>query len=500
MQPAGPDQCEVEPAGYHREHDDERAEPRAEARRFSSASLPGRRQLPNGHHIVHPSRPAPPALTPAVRAPGKAPPAASAAASVPDRFPHIRRCRGSSSASASTTSGRSVARPCPFTVTVQPGEGVIDEPPEYGRSNRGPSPRRRPHGARRSFPIASIACRARSSSIASGGLDRIRKLVEHVFAHSGLLRFPGDHSTERPARALIPINVDGRILPQDRGQKHGISAKGIFHDDRDDRRPSSSTISSAKTSPSSAARIPPLGGNGATSLAAKGIKVPPGFATTSDAFRRFIIDNDLTSVLDDRLGELTAGKKTLAETGRAISRGHSPLATGPPMSRSISAGPTANSRSAPASRTSRSPCVPRPPRKTCPTRASRASRKPISTSEGEDELLAACRNCYASLFTDGRSAYRATKGFVSPRVRLSPVGVAEWLRSDTGGWGVMFIIDTRVGLRTGGCSSTAAWGSRRRTLVQGAVRHHEFPGLTKPFYSPISTPPPCKPIVGRTLD
>ena len=54
------------------------------------------------------------------------------------------------------------------------------------------------------------------------------------------------------------------------------------------------------------------------SLASHGIAVPPGFATTSDAYRRFIADNDLGTFVAERLAELSSSKKTLAQTGDAI--------------------------------------------------------------------------------------------------------------------------------------------------------------------------------------
>ena len=44
---------------------------------------------------------------------------------------------------------------------------------------------------------------------------------------------------------------------------------------------------------------------------------------------------------------------------------------------------------------------------------------------GEDELLDACRNCYASLFTDRAISYRQEQGFDHLQVALS-VGVQKW--------------------------------------------------------------------------
>jgi pyruvate,water dikinase len=60
---------------------------------------------------------------------------------------------------------------------------------------------------------------------------------------------------------------------------------------------------------------------------------------------------------------------------------------------------------------------------------------------GEAALLSTCRRCYASLFTDRAITYRKLKGFDHDQVALS-IGVQLMVRSDIGGSGVMFSIDT----------------------------------------------------------
>lgn len=72
-------------------------------------------------------------------------------------------------------------------------------------------------------------------------------------------------------------------------------------------------------------------------LVAKGIHVPLGFATTSDAYWHFVDENHLREPVSKRIADWTAGKTTLAETGMALrqlifasrlakkhGRGHSP--------------------------------------------------------------------------------------------------------------------------------------------------------------------------------
>ena len=52
-------------------------------------------------------------------------------------------------------------------------------------------------------------------------------------------------------------------------------------------------------------------------LGGKGVKVPPGFATTADAYWRYVEANGLKQKITDALAKLAAGKMTLAETGAA---------------------------------------------------------------------------------------------------------------------------------------------------------------------------------------
>ena len=50
-------------------------------------------------------------------------------------------------------------------------------------------------------------------------------------------------------------------------------------------------------------------------LARQGVRVPPGFATTADAYWRYVEANGLQQKITDALGNLAAGKASLPETG-----------------------------------------------------------------------------------------------------------------------------------------------------------------------------------------
>jgi hypothetical protein len=101
-------------------------------------------------------------------------------------------------------------------------------------------------------------------------------------------------------------------------------------------------------------------------------------------------------------------------------------------------------------------------------------------------LLASCRRCYASLFTDRAITYRNLNGFDHEEVALS-IGVQQMVRSDLSSSGVMFSIDTETGFDKF-VLITGAWGLGEN-VVQGAVDPDEFqvfkPFLDNPDLSPI---------------
>jgi len=53
-------------------------------------------------------------------------------------------------------------------------------------------------------------------------------------------------------------------------------------------------------------------------LSAKGIQVPGGFATTADAYWRYVDENDLRETIAQTLAEMEFGRSALAEAGQAI--------------------------------------------------------------------------------------------------------------------------------------------------------------------------------------
>jgi pyruvate,water dikinase len=90
---------------------------------------------------------------------------------------------------------------------------------------------------------------------------------------------------------------------------------------------------------------------------------------------------------------------------------------------------------------------------------------------GEKAVLDACRRCFASLFTDRAISYRQVKGFDHMKIALS-VGVQRMVRSDLGGAGVLFTIDTETGFNNI-VMINASWGLGEN-VVQGSVDPDEY--------------------------
>jgi len=91
--------------------------------------------------------------------------------------------------------------------------------------------------------------------------------------------------------------------------------------------------------------------------------------------------------------------------------------------------------------------------------------------KGDEELLDACKKCFASLFTNRAISYREEKGFDHFTIALS-IGVQKMVRSDLAASGVMFSLDTESGFKDV-AFITGAYGLGEN-IVQGAVNPDEF--------------------------
>ena len=90
---------------------------------------------------------------------------------------------------------------------------------------------------------------------------------------------------------------------------------------------------------------------------------------------------------------------------------------------------------------------------------------------GAEDLFEACRQCFASIFTDRAIVYRVNNGFDHFKVALS-VGVMKMVRSDQASSGVIFTLDTESGFRDV-VFITGSYGLGEN-VVQGKVDPDEF--------------------------
>ncbi|MDQ7976832.1 phosphoenolpyruvate synthase [Paraburkholderia sp. SARCC-3016] len=240
--------------------------------------------------------------------------------------------------------------------------------------------------------------------------------------------------------------------------------------------------------------VPRVGGKNASlgemvsNLAASGIRVPPGFATTARAYWDFIDANGLRDTIAGVLGEFAGNRRSLAETGEAIRhailRAQWPAATAEAICRSyeelaLRAGGDDPDVAVRSSATAED----------LPDASFAGQQETSLAIRGTQALLDACRRCYASLFTDRAISYREAKGFDHLKVALS-IGVQKMVRSDLGASGVAFSIDTETGFDRI-VLINAAWGLGEN-VVQGTVDPDEYE-----VFKPLLDDPACAPIIGK---
>ncbi|HSP56994.1 MAG TPA: phosphoenolpyruvate synthase [Halomonas sp.] len=205
-------------------------------------------------------------------------------------------------------------------------------------------------------------------------------------------------------------------------------------------------------------------------LGEQGVAIPPGFATTSDAYWHFVEKNDLRQPLIDALGKMKAGEATLPETGTLLRRlflqGDWPDETARAI-RDAYARLCKRIGRNDADVAVRSSAT----AEDLPDASFAGQQETFLNIRGDKALLDACRQCFASLFTDRAISYRETKNFDHLQVALS-VGVQVMVRSDIGSAGVMFTIDPETGFDKVAVID-AAWGLGE-TVVQGTVEPDEY--------------------------
>ena len=220
------------------------------------------------------------------------------------------------------------------------------------------------------------------------------------------------------------------------------------------------------------------------------VRVPGGFATTADAYRKFLAANELEPRIRERVDEYRNGERSLGDSGEAIRS----LILDSTLPADLDEAVRSAYRDLAGARGQDEPDVAVRSSATAedlPEASFAGQLETYLNIRGEDSLLDAVRRCYASLFTDRAIAYREDHGFDQLKVAIS-VGVQTMVRSDIGAAGVMFSLDTDTGFpRT--VLINGAWGLGE-TVVQGSVDPDEFL-----VFKPLLEDDRLTPIIARSI-
>lgn len=220
-----------------------------------------------------------------------------------------------------------------------------------------------------------------------------------------------------------------------------------------------------------------------THMKEEGIRVPIGFATSAQLYRDFLNQNNLFGTISQHLQSYSSGAKSLAETGLAIriliSQGDFTESQKEEIS---SAYQTLSQRlgQVDVSVAVRSSAT----AEDLPNASFAGQQESYLNLRGVDQLLNACRLCFASLYTDRAIIYRQEQGFSHLQVALS-VGVQQMIKSIAAG--VMFTLDTETGFPDV-ILINGSWGLGE-TIVKGSVTPDRYmvykPLLDENLFRPI---------------
>jgi pyruvate,water dikinase len=222
-------------------------------------------------------------------------------------------------------------------------------------------------------------------------------------------------------------------------------------------------------------RIADVGGKNASlgemikHLTAANVQVPPGFATTADAYYSFLAQDGLDQRIEDLLSQLDINNLSqLAKTGSQIREW---IMAGNFSKEFITAITDAyqelqneNQQSSFAVRSSATA-------EDLPDASFAGQQETYLNVQGLDNILLAIKKVFASLFNDRAITYRAHHGYDHHKIALS-AGIQRMVRSDLAASGVAFSIDTESGFEDV-IFITSSYGLGE-PIVQGAVNPDEF--------------------------
>lgn len=223
--------------------------------------------------------------------------------------------------------------------------------------------------------------------------------------------------------------------------------------------------------------VPYVGGKNASlgemyrSLSSKGLRVPNGFATTSEAYRYFLDSAKLKPKIRKILKGLdTHNVKDLMKRGKEV---RELILDTPFPDDFISEIKLAYKELSVFYKSKRLDVAVRSSAtaEDLPDASFAGQQETFLNIYGENNLLNAVKGCIASLFTNRAISYRVDKKFNHFSIALS-VGVQKMVRADLGSSGVMFTIDTESGFKDA-VLINSIYGLGEN-IVQGKVNPDEF--------------------------
>lgn len=223
--------------------------------------------------------------------------------------------------------------------------------------------------------------------------------------------------------------------------------------------------------------IPLVGGKNASlgemyqKLSTKGIKIPNGFATTSEAYHLLLKENGIKERIEQCLDGLDISDTlSLQERGHAIRELILAATLPEQLIKELQSAYRMLSQEYGsehidvAVRSSGTA-------EDLPDASFAGQQETFLNINTPEKLLQSVKQCYASLFTDRAISYRTSRGFDHFKVALS-VGVQKMVRSDKSSSGIMFTIDTESGSENL-ILINSIWGLGEN-VVSGKVNADEF--------------------------
>ncbi|MBU3024510.1 phosphoenolpyruvate synthase [Zobellia galactanivorans] len=195
--------------------------------------------------------------------------------------------------------------------------------------------------------------------------------------------------------------------------------------------------------------VPTVGGKNASlgemfqKLTSKGVQVPDGFATTAEAYWHFLQEVHIQDEIFGLLAKLnTKDFSNLKEIGASVRKAILGTELPEDIKEAIKEGydSLAKKYKGDISLAVRSSAT----AEDLPNASFAGQQESYLNVKGKDELIDACKRCYASLFTDRAIKYREDNGFDHTKVALS-IGVQMMVRSDLAASGVNFTLDPDTG-------------------------------------------------------